>query len=76
MNISWRDKVSNKEVLSGAGLPSTEDKLIQMNLKWLGHVERMDHDRLLWQLLYSQLRERKRNQGRPRPRFNDALKGT
>ena len=48
--------------------------LIQMNLKWPGHVERMDHQRLLRQLLHSQLCEGKRNQGRPRLRFKDTVK--
>ena len=30
-----------------------EDILIQVNLRWLGHVERMLHDRLPLQMLYS-----------------------
>ena len=43
-------------------------------LKKYGHVERMDHQRLLRQLLHSQLCEGKRNQGRPRLRFKDTVK--
>ena len=42
MNISWEDKITNKEVLDRAGQPSMEIILIQMNLRWLGHVERME----------------------------------
>ena len=52
MNISWEDKITNREVLDRAGQPSMEIILIQMNLRWLGHVERMDHQRLPKQLLY------------------------
>lgn len=73
MNISWKDKITNIEVLKRAGVPLMEDMLIQMNLSWLGHVERMDHQRLPRQLLYSQLCEGKRNQGRPRLRFKKKL---
>ena len=74
MNISWKDKITNIEVLKRAGLPLMEDMLIQMNLSWRGHVGRMDHQRLPRQLLYSQLWEGKRNQGRPRLRFKDTVK--
>ena len=74
MGISWRDKISNVDVLKRAGLPSLKSILIQMNLRWLGHVERMDTKRLPRQLLYSQLKEGKRNQGRPRLRFKDTVK--
>ena len=63
MNISWKDKITNKVILEKAGLPPMADILIQMNLRWLGHVERMDFARLPRQLLYSQLRDGKRNQG-------------
>ena len=37
-----RIKITNVEVLKRAGLPSLKSILIQMNLRWLGHVERMD----------------------------------
>ena len=74
MNISWKDKITHIEVLKQAGLPSMEDMLIQMNLRWLGHVERMDHQRLPRQLLYSQLCKSKRNVGRPRLTFKATVK--
>ena len=74
MNISWKDKITNKVILEKAGLPPMADILIQMNLRWLGHVESMDFARLPRQLLYSQLSDGKRNQGRPRLRFKDIVK--
>ena len=70
MDISWEDKIANIEVSKRAGLPSMEDMLIQMNLRWL----RMDHQPLPQQLLYSQLCERKRNLAGPRLRFKDTVK--
>ena len=74
INASWKDKITNTEVLKKAGLPSMEDMLTQTNLRWLGHVEMMDHQRLPRQLLYSQLCEGKRSRGRPRLRFKDTVK--
>ena len=74
INASWKDKITNTEVLKKAGLPSMEDMLIQTNLRWLGHVKMMDHQRLPRQLLYSQLCEGKRSRGRPRLRFKDTVK--
>ena len=61
-------------MLDRAGLPSMQVMLMQMNLRWLSHVERMDHQRLPKQLLHSQLCEGKRNQGIPRLRFKDTVK--
>jgi len=74
MGIVWQDKITNAEVLQRADLPSMEDILIVKGLRWLGHVHRMDKDRLPRQLLYSQLSMGKRNQGRPRLRFKDVAK--
>ena len=74
MSIKWYDKITNVEILSRANLPCMADILIEKNLRWLGHVHRMDNDRLPRQLLYSQLCEGKRNQGRPRLRFKDVAK--
>ena len=39
-----------------------------------GHIERMDHECLLRQLLYSQVTEGKHNQGRPWLRFKGTVK--
>ena len=74
MNISWKDKITNIEVLKRAGLPSMENMLIQMNLRWLGHVERMDHQSLPRQILYSQLCQGKCNLARPRLTFKATVK--
>ena len=74
MGIKWQDKITNVEVLKRANLPSMANILIENNLRWLGHVHRMDHDRLSRQLLYSQLCSGKRNQGRPRLRYKDVAK--
>ena len=74
MGIFWRDNISNDEVLKRAGMPSLKAILIQMNLRWLGHVERMDHECLPRQVFYSQLKEGKRNQGSPRLSIQNAVK--
>ena len=67
MNISWKDKITNIEVLKRAGLPSIEGMLIQTNLRWLGKDGPPA-------LLCSQLCEGKRSRGRPRLRFKDTVK--
>ena len=74
MSVKWYDKITNEEILRRANMPCMADILIERNLRWLGHVHRMDNDRLPKQLLYSQLKEGKRNQGRPRLRFKDVAK--
>ena len=74
MGITWQDKVTNVDILNRAGLPSMEDILIEKGLRWLGHVHRMENNRLPRQLLYSQLSEGLRNRGRPKLRFKDAMK--
>ena len=74
MNISWKDKVCNTTILSRANLPTMEDILIKKGLQWLGHIHRMDENRLPRQLLYSQLSSGKRNRGRPKLRFKDVMK--
>ena len=68
------DKVSNKEVLDRAGLPSMEDLLIRKNLRWAGHLQRMPSDRLPKQILYSQLPVGLRRRGRPCLRYKDTIK--
>ena len=74
MGVTWRDKITNVDILNRAGLPSMADILIEKGLRWLGHVHRMGTERLPRQLLYSQLCEGSRNRGRPKLRFKDVMK--
>ena len=74
MGVTWRDKITNVDILNRAGLPSMADILIEKGLRWLGHVHRMGTERLPRQLLYSQLCEGSRNRGRPKQRFKDVMK--
>ena len=59
MNITWKDKVTNIEILGQAGLPTMKD-ILKQNLKC--NTERMDNERLPRQLLYFQFHNGKRNQ--------------
>ena len=46
LGIKWQDHVSNEEVLKRASLPSTESILLQMQLRWAGHVTTMEDVRM------------------------------
>ena len=74
LNVKWWDFISNANILAQANLPSMYELLIQRNLRWAGHVHRMDNNRLPKQILYSQLRDGVRGIGRPRLRFKDTVK--
>jgi len=60
MGVTWRDKITNVEILTCAALPSMADILVEKGLRWLGHIHRMKPDRLPRQLL-KDMRERSRN---------------
>ena len=48
--------------------------LRQRRLRWLGHVRRMNDDRIPKTLLYGELSAEKRNLGRPQLRYRDVRK--
>ncbi|KAL8611278.1 hypothetical protein ACOMHN_013709 [Nucella lapillus] len=68
------DRITNLEILDRAGTTSIEAMILKTQLRWTGHVIRMDSDRILKQLLYGELCRRKRKQGRPLKRFKDCIK--
>uniref|UniRef100_A0A0L8HNS3 Uncharacterized protein n=1 Tax=Octopus bimaculoides TaxID=37653 RepID=A0A0L8HNS3_OCTBM len=72
MNITFFDKIRNKEILRHVGLLPETEIVIDRNLRWLGH--RMDNNRLPRQILYSQLCKGKRKHGRSRLRFKYTAK--
>ena len=74
MKIKWSDYVSNVEVLRRAGLDSVEAVLTTMQLRWTGHVIRMEDHRIPKQLLYGELAEGKRKVGGQKLRYKDVQK--
>ena len=71
---TWRDKMSNNEVLTKCGSTEIECMLMKSQLRWVGHVVRMEDSRIPKHLLYGQLSNGSRRVGRPLLRFKDKLK--
>ena len=59
-----------------AEISGIEAMLNLAQLRWSGHVTRMDDSRLPKQLFYAELSTGKRDQGGQRKRYKDALKAT
>ena len=74
LGIKWQDRVSNEEVLKRASLPGIESILLQVQLRWAGHVIRMEDVRMPKAVFFSELQEGKRDRGAPRKRYKDQLK--
>ncbi len=74
LGILWKDKVTNNDVLSKAGIASMYTFLRERHLRWLGHVHRMEDGRIFKDLLYGELFSGCRAKGRPHLRFKDVCK--
>ena len=75
LGIKRQDHVSNEGVLKRASLPSIESILLQVQLRWAGHVTRMEDVRMPKAVFFSELQEGKRDpSGAPRKRYKDRLK--
>ena len=74
LNIKWHDYVSNEDVLEEAQLPSVESILLKQQLRWAGHVTRMEDSRMPKAVLFGELKAGKRNRGAPKKRYKDQLK--
>ena len=76
LRIKWQDKVPDTEVLQRAEMESIHAVLLRSQLRWAGHVHRMEDNRLPKRLLYSELTSGKRSVGRPKLRYKDSLKAS
>ena len=63
LGIKWQVHVSNEEVLKRASLPSIEFILLQVQLRWAGHVTRMEDVCMLKADFFSELQEGKCDPG-------------
>ena len=74
LGITWKDKITNAEVLRRTGSNTLFYILTQRRLRWLGHVRRMPCGRLPKDILYGELATGRRDLGRPKLRFKDVIK--
>lgn len=74
LEIHWSDYVTNVEVLEQAGIASIEAMLLKSQLRWAGHVSRMEDHRLPKIALYGELSSGHRDRGAPKKRYKDSLK--
>ena len=74
LHIKWQDRITNNEVLKRANMPSLESILRRRQLTWIGHVMRMDNNRIPKFVSYGQLAEGQRKKGRPKLRYLDCIK--
>ena len=74
MKIKSEDRISNMEVLRRAGLETVEAVLAATQLRWVGHVARMEDSRIPKKVLYGELAEGRRKVGGQKLRFKDVIK--
>ena len=74
LGVRWSDFVTNVEVLERAETTSIEAELLKSQLRWAGHVFRMEDHRLPKIALYGELSTGYRDKGAPKKRYKDSLK--
>ena len=62
------------EVLKRASLSSIESVLLQVQLRWAGHITRMEDVRMPKAVFFSELQEGKSDRGAPRMRYKEQLR--
>jgi len=73
LGITWKQKVTNEEVRKRTGMGNLLNILRRNRLRWLGHINRMDSNRLPKQALQWAPREGKRKRGRPRKNWKATM---
>ena len=76
MRISWKDWVTNTEVLERCRTRGIEACFMEVRLRWAGHTARMNETRIPHMLLFGELEQGTRHVGRPLKRYKDQLKAT
>ncbi|BHF74281.1 hypothetical protein SprV_0401736600 [Sparganum proliferum] len=76
LRVSWQDRIPDTDVLERTGILSIYTMLRQMQLRWSGHLVRMDDERLPKRLSYEDVATGSRRQGGQIRRYKDTLKSS
>ncbi len=76
LRIRWQDKIPDTEVLTRSNMMSIHTMLMKHQLRWSGHLIRMEDSRIPKQIFYGELQSGKRSRGAPKKRFKDTLKAS
>ena len=74
--ISWKDRVPNTDVLERCEIEGIEALLIKNQLRWAGHLVRMEDSRIPKSLFYGELVDGHRSRGGQHKRYKDVLKSS
>ena len=74
LNIRWQSLTPDTAVLQQADTSSIEMMIIRNQMRWAGHLVRMNDARLPKQIFYSEMKSGKRPQHKPKKRFKDSIK--
>ncbi|BHF71311.1 hypothetical protein SprV_0401436700 [Sparganum proliferum] len=76
LRLKWQDRIPDTDVLKRTGILSIYTMLRQMQLRWSGHLGRMDDERLPKRLFYGDVATGSRRQGGQIRRYKDTLKSS
>nr|VZI31001.1 unnamed protein product [Spirometra erinaceieuropaei] len=76
LRLNWQDRIPDTEVLERTGILSIYAILRQMQLRWSGHLVRMDDERLPKRLFYGDVATGSRRQGGQLRSYKDTLKSS
>jgi len=74
--LHWWHKVTHAEIRTRTNDHCMEHLVMQRQLRWVGHVIRMQSNRLPRRILYSELQHGQRAAGGQKKRFSDHIKAT
>nr|VZI47169.1 unnamed protein product [Spirometra erinaceieuropaei] len=76
LKLNWHDRISDTDVLERTGILSIYTMQRQMQLRWSGHLVRMDDERLPKRLFYGDVATGSRRQGVQIRRYKATLKSS
>ncbi|BHF85580.1 hypothetical protein SprV_1002874800 [Sparganum proliferum] len=76
LRLNWQERIPDTDVLERTGILSIYTILRQMQLRWSGHLVRMDDERLPKRLFYGDVATGSRRQGGQIRRYKDTLKSS